>query len=305
MKKFRILWLLIALLFVKFLLVLGCTETPQETVHPETSETPPVSVVEMETDPLLTDVPMERPHIDMSKYQVQIYTVDAVILPPPVEPIHRETFEKLWELQELFQGTVLADNFRILRILVDSQIYRSYLTQNFNREPDFETLDTFWRMTLPPIPTEKYRPLFEGFLENPQAEDFAYLHRRVLEGKGDSTIHPVLSPPRPDLAPAQLLHHFRPKHPFFATPLHELTKDTVRKWLMHDEKGFKMLEKTLEQNIILAEIENDKKRVRGFFNEYGADAGLVMLALQDPDLMGLILWYSIDEAMFMAWVNRF
>ena len=234
MKRFRILRLLTALLVVKFSLVLGCTETPQEADHPETPETPPDSIVEMETPPLLTGMPIESAHRDLSKYQVQIYPANAIISPSPPELIHQETFERLWELREMFRDPVLADNFRMLRILVDSQIYRSYLTQNFNREPDFETLDAFWRMTLPPIPTEKYRPLFEGFLENPEAEDFAYLHRRVLEGKGSSTIHPVLSPPRPDLTPAQLLHHFRPKHPFFGTPLHELTKDTVRKWFLRD-----------------------------------------------------------------------
>ena len=304
MNRFCMLKLLIALLIISPLLVLGCTETPQETVHPDTSETPQDSGVEVKNNPLLTDVTVESPHIDMSKYQVQIYPAEGVISPPSPEPIHQETFERLSELRALFQGTVFADNFRILRTLVDSQIYRSYLTENFKREHDFETLEAFWRMTLPPIPTEKYRPLFEGFLENPEAADFAYLHRRVLEAKGDSTRHPVLSPPRPDLTPAQLLHHFRPKHPFFGTPLHELTKDTFRKWLMQDPVRAQIVERKLEQNLIPAEIETDKKRIRGFFNEYGAEAGLIMLAVRDPDLMGLLLWYSIDEAMFIAWINQ-
>ncbi len=304
MKDLRMLRLSTAYLLISSLLVLGCTETPQETVHPDTSETPQDSVMGMENNSLLIDVTVESPHIDMSKYQVQIYPAEVVISPSPPEAIHQETFEKLWELRELFQDPLFADNFRILRTLVDSQIYRSYLIENFKREPGFETLDAFWRMTLPPIPTEKYRPLFDGFLENLEAADFAYLHRRVLEAKGDSMIHPVLSPPRPDLTPAQLLHHFRPKHPFFGTPLHELTKDTFRKWLMQDHVRAQIVERKLEQDLIPGEIETDKKRVRGFFNEYGAEAGLIMLAVRDPDLMGLLLWYSIDEAMFIAWINQ-
>ncbi len=48
------------------------------------------------------------------------------------------SFEHLSELRELFQDPLFADNFRILRTLVDSQIYRSYLTENFKRAPDFE-----------------------------------------------------------------------------------------------------------------------------------------------------------------------
>ena len=305
MSYVRMLQLFTALIVVKLLLVFGCTETPKETVRLELPETPQDNVSDMETQPLLTGAPIESPNRDLSRYQVQIYPADAVFSPPAPETIHQETYEKLWELRERFQSTVLADNFRILRILVDSQIYRSYLTQNFKREPEFETLDAFWRMTLPPIPTEKYRPLFEDFLENPEAEDFAYLHRRILEGKGESTKHPGLSPPRPDLTPAQLLQHFRPKHPFSGTPLHELTQDTVRKWFLHDRVRANIFEKKLERDIIPAEIENDKKRVRGFFNLYGADTGVIMLALQYPDLIGLILWYSIDDAMFMAWINRF
>ncbi len=55
MKRFCMLKLLIALL-ISSLLVLGCTETPQETVHPDTPETPQDSVMGMENNSLLTDV---------------------------------------------------------------------------------------------------------------------------------------------------------------------------------------------------------------------------------------------------------
>lgn len=50
-------------------------------------------------------------------------------------------------------------------------------------------------------------------------------------------------------------------------------------------------------------VKRDKKKIRGFFNTYSADEGLILLALQEPDLTGLILWYAFDEAMFIAWLN--
>jgi len=49
-------------------------------------------------------------------------------------------------------------------------------------------------------------------------------------------------------------------------------------------------------------VKEIKKDTR-FFNTYSADEGLILLALQEPDLTGLILWYAFDEAMFIAWLN--
>ncbi|MDE0323574.1 MAG: hypothetical protein OXN27_06580 [Candidatus Poribacteria bacterium] len=317
MSLFQIMLFTVVLLLSLFSFY-SCTEKTQETLTPEET----LTLEETETFGLTEEAEAQRAtellkwasiHRYAPECMVQIYSENDTIPPPTPVPIQKEKFAELSQLRQLFQGTALENNFRILRILIDSQIYREYLRQTFDREPHFETLDEFWRMTMPPIPTEQYRPLFGGFLENPESSDFAYLHKIVLEGKGSLTIYNGLAMfcAREPGDPPNIPKIPQPQHlidgPFIDTPLYEFTKDTVEKWIFHNGHGidaYKVFENRYKEFIKNAG-EADKKKVRGFFNTYGIDDGLIMLALQEPDLTGLILWYSFDEAMFIAWVNHF
>ena len=80
-----------------------------------------------------------------------------------------------------FKGNVLEDNFKILRKLTASQIYKAYLANTFPRDESFETLDEFWKV--PPPPTEDFLRLFEGILENPADEQIAFIYRAMLAYK--------------------------------------------------------------------------------------------------------------------------
>ena len=304
MKFFQI-TLIILILLISFFFLFSCTEKTQDTLTPENTEAALRSEVEL---PKWTSIHRYAPEC-----MVQTYPEGDIILPTASEPIHKEKLAELLQFQQRFQGNVLEDNFRILRILIDSQIYKEYLTETFKRDPHFETLDEFWRMTMPPIPTEQYRPLFDGFLEDPEVEDFAYLHKIVLEGKGSLTIYQGLSmccarePGDPPNIPKVPQPQYLIDGPFIDTPLHKSTKDTLQKWIFHNRQGenaYNVFEKRYTEFIKDAS-EIDKKKIRGFFNAYGVDEGLIMLALQEPDLTGLILWYSFDEAMFIAWINDF
>jgi hypothetical protein len=288
---------------MSFFAFLSCTEKTQDPLRPEKTET------ELRREAEL--LKLTRLHRNAPECQVKPYSESEITPPTPPEPIHIEKMAELLALRHRDEGTVLEDNFRMLRDLIDSEIYKTYLRENFTRDPQFQTLDEFWRMTRMPIPTETYRPLFDGFLENPQAEDFAYLHQRILEGKGALTLYQGLSIfcARDPGDPPNIPKIQQPQHlidgPFRDTPLHAFTEKTLEKWIFdngHGENAYNAFEARYT-DFIQETSENDKKKIRGFFNTYGVDEGLILLALQEPDLTGLLLWYSVDEAMFIAWVN--
>jgi hypothetical protein len=302
MRAFQITHICVILL-ISFFAFLSCTEKTQDPLTPEKTETDLRREAEL--------LRLMRLHRNAPECMVKTYPESDIIPPTPPEPIHREKMAELLALRQRYEGTVLEDNFRILRDLIDSEIYKTYLRETFRRMPQFDTLDEFWRMTMMPIPTETYRPLFDGFLENPEVEDFAYLHQRILEGKGALTLYQGLSIfcARDPGDPPNIPKIQQPQHlidgPFIDTPLHEFTEKTLEKWIFDNglgENAYNAFEARYT-DFIQEASENDKKKIRGFFNTYGVDEGLILLALQAPDLTGLLLWYAFDEAMFIAWVN--
>jgi len=296
---------IIVILLISFFFFLSCTEKTQDPLIPEKTETDFRREAEL--------LKLTRLHRDAPECMVKTYSESDIIPPTSPEPIHREKMAELLALQQRYEGNVLEDNFRILRHLINSETYKAYLRETFTREPQFQTLDEFWRMTMMPISTEEYRPLFDGFLENPEVEDFAYLHQIILEGKGALTLYKGLSIfcAREPGAPPNIPKIPQPQHlidgPFIDTPLHQFTEDTLEKWIFDNGQGENAYNafEARYTDFIQDASERDKKKIRGFFNTYGVDEGLILLALQEPDLTGLILWYAFDEAMFIAWVNDF
>ncbi len=288
---------------ISFFFSSSCSEKTQDPLIPEKTETELRREAELLT---LTHL-----HRDAPECQVKTYSESEIIPPTPPEPIHTQKKAELLALRHRYEGTVLEDNFRILRDLIDSEIYKTYLRETFTREPEFQTLDAFWRRTMMPIPTETYRPLFDGFLQNPQAEDFAYLHQRILEGKGALMLYQGLSIfcARNPGDPLNIPKIQQPQHlidgPFRDTPHHAFTEKTLEKWIFDNGQGENAYNafEARYTDFIQEDSERDKKKIRGFFNAYGVEEGLILLALQEPDLTGLLLWYTADEAMFIAWVN--
>ena len=302
MRSFQI-TRVIVVLFISFFFFSSCSEKTQDPLIPEKTEADLRQEAEL--------LRLTRLHRDAPECMVKTYSKSDIIPPTPPEPIHREKMAELLALRQRYEGTVLEDNFRILRDLIDSEIYKTYLRETFTRKPEFQTLDEFWRMTMMPIPTEAYRSLFDGFLQNPEAEDFTYLHQLILEGKGALTLYKDLSIfcAREPGEPPNIPKIQQPQHlidgPFRDTPLQELTENTLEKWIFDNGQGENAYNafEARYTDFIEEASERDKKKIRGFFNTYGVDEGLILLALQKPDLTGLILWYTFDEAMFIAWVN--
>ena len=106
------------------------------------------------------------------------YDKNDSIPPPSPEPIHVAAFTELSELRERFQSSLFADNFRLLRILTDSQNYLAFLSDVSPKNAPYETLDSFWKAQPPPI--EEILLLFEGLLEAPNEKQIAFVHSQIL-----------------------------------------------------------------------------------------------------------------------------
>ena len=106
------------------------------------------------------------------------YDKNESIPPPSPEPIHVAAFTEFCELRKRFQSSLFADNFRLLRILTDSQNYLAFLSDVSPKNASYETLGGFWR-TQPPLTDEILR-LFDGLLENPNEKQIAYVHSQIL-----------------------------------------------------------------------------------------------------------------------------
>lgn len=229
---------------------------------------------------------------------IYLYAENDIVPPPIPEPIHSEMFEELLQLRRQFRGNVLEDNFKILRQLTDTQIYKAYLVNMFPRDEPFETLDEFWKV--PPLLTEDFLRLFEGIIENPDDEQIAFIYRAMLAYKcfylRDITSLKCGEGENLNLAnlPDYVVQN--------REDLHRRNRGHDR-WII--ELGAKKYDIFNERYRNFAEdaIHADKRKIRGFFNEYGVNNGLIWLAIQNPDLTGLFLSNFRDEIVFQGWVN--
>ncbi|RKU09860.1 hypothetical protein C6501_14820 [Candidatus Poribacteria bacterium] len=284
MIRFQPIMLFIPFLFISIIALLSCTEKQKSgTVLIEDEETI--------TYPIKKELPVECQIIET-------YPENESVIPPIAEEMHKQLFVELDELRQLFEGSILENNLEILRILTRSQIYIDYLKRTFHRDAPFETLEEFW--TTQPIPTELYRPIFDGFIEAPEPDDFAYLHRNLLNWKA-TVLHTYVIP----ICARDPIDYFLNK------PLHlrggpvkktDLTNGTLEKWVTHYSDGYESFRSRKRKKFITF-LNTDKKKIRGYFNMYDVDDALIWLAIQDPNLIGLILSSTVDEAMFIGWIN--
>lgn len=296
----------IFLLFLSLAPFLGCSET-QTPLTPEEPSVEGMSKTNVETYAFTAaefhthiNYAVEKARFSDEPPACWIYLyADSDTVPPPIpEPIHAEMFEELLQLRQQFQGNVLEDNFKILRQLTASQIYKAYLANTFPRDESFETLDEFWKV--PPPPTEDFLRLFEGILENPADEQIAFIYRAMLAYKcfysTDITARKCGGSVGLGLAnlPDAVVQN--------REELHRRNRGQDR-WLI--DLGAKKYGVFNERYRNFAEdaIHADKRKIRGFFNEYGVNDGLIWLAIQEPELTGFFLSNFRDEAVFQGWVN--
>lgn len=284
MMRFHSIMLFVPFLFIIIITLLSCTEKQEN----ETAIMPDDDIF---IYPLKDNLPMECQIIET-------YPENESVISPTAEEIHKQIFAELLGLRQMYQDTVLENNFEILRILTDSQIYIDYLKQAFHRDTPFETLEEFWTTQSPLI--ELYRPIFDGFIEDPETDDFAYLHRDILNWKA-VVLYTYAIP----ICVQDPIDYLKKK------PLHlregpvkktDLTTGTFEKWVTHYSDGYESFS-SRKRKMFITFLNTDKKKIRGYFNAYSVDDALIWLAIQDPNLAGLILSSTIDETMFIGWLN--
>ncbi len=232
------------------------------------------------------------------------YDKNESIPPPNPEPIHIAAFTEISELRQHFQSSLFADNFRLLRLLTDSQNYLAFLSDVSPKNAPYQTLDSFWK-TQPP-PTQEILPLFEGLLENPNEKQIAFVHSQILSWQCSSLDTFFGLDLANDCGPRYPLR-FIPEPPdrehirnaiYFATRQSPLN-------LIGDELNVHWADTLVERYKRYAEDTNriHQKKVRGFFNRYGADTGILWLAIQEPSLTGFILSNFTHENMLKAWIK--
>ena len=227
-------------------------------------------------------------------------------IPPPFpQQLHIDAFTELSELRQRFESSLFADNFRLLRILTDSQNYLAFLSEASAINAPYSTLDDFWK-TQPP-PTEEIIPLFEGILENPSEKQIAFIHSQALSSqcfffdaffnvdnaKNCNSAYPF--PFIPEVTDRAYIINAV----YFASR-HEIMDLIGGDW-NHD-----WTDPLFDRRKRYAEDTNHiyQKKIRGFFNTYGADTGMLWLAIQEPAITGFILGNFTHENMLKAWIKE-
>ena len=300
-------------LFLTLSLFLSCTET-------QTAPMSPSDEPDNQTDPFTETVgTIKRPETIVTfshpspECNILIFEDDDFhydknesIPPPNPEPIHIDAFTELSELRQHFQSTLFADNFRLLRLLTDSQNYLAFLSDVSPQNVPYQTLDSFWKVQ--PPSTEEILSLFDGLLKSPTEKQIDYVHSQILSWQCSffDTFFHLSSANHCELNPQYPLR-FIPEPPdrehmrnaiYFATrrsPLDLIGEELDAHWMDTLRERYKRYaEDTLEIH---------QKKIRGFFNTYGADTGMIWLAVQEPNLTGFILSNFIHENMLKAWIK--
>ena len=276
---------------------LGCTEKPEETVMPGEEDT--ITIPQAEYDALVSAYLEEAlaPHREAPECKMQTYARNTLITPPTPDAGLSATFLELAGHRQQFQGSVMADNFRILRYLTDSDIYQEHLANIFGTP--LQTPAVFWRTTSSQATASL--ALFAGFMETPTEADIELLQqiiwyeRAVLVAVDGNVCAKAFGGEPVSLSIP----------PHIEQPLiRAYTSETYKQWIRRDTQAYKAFEaryKTFIENV----NHTARKKVRGFLNAYGPEDGFIWLSLHEPALTELILSNSTDEAAFWGWVNSF
>ena len=313
MKYFAPFLLPIVYLFLSLSLFVSCTETQTDLMEPSDD-------LDNQTDASIeTTGTIRSPETVGTFYRPSSPECDILIFgdeedfhydkndsipPPSPEPIHVAAFTELSELRERFQSSLFADNFRLLRILTDSQNYLAFLSDVSPKNAPYETLDSFWKAQPPPI--EEILLLFEGLLEAPNEKQIAFVHSQILSWQC-SSLDDFFGLDLANNCGRQYPIPFIPELPdrehmrnaiYFATRQSPLD-------LIEGELALHWVDTLTERQKRDAEDTNQayQKKIRGFFSKYGADTGMLWLAIQEPNLTGFILSNFIHENMLKAWIK--
>ena len=313
MKYFAPFLLPIVYLFLSLSLFVSCTETQTDLVDPSDdlnnqTDTFTETAGTISRPETIGTVYPPSPECDILIFgddEDFHYDKNESIPPPNPESIHVAAFTELSELRQQFQSSLFADNFRLLRILIDSQNYLALLSDVSPKNAPYETLDSFWK-TQPPL-TEEIHRLFDGLLENPSEKQIAYVHSQILSWQCSSldnffgldfanncgSQYPIpFIPEPPDREHMRNAIYFAKRQ----SPL-DLTGDELAlHWADTLRERYKRYAEDASQIY--------QKKIRGFFNKYGADTGMLWLAIQEPNLTGFILSNFTHENMLKAWIKN-
>ena len=286
-------------LFICFSIVFSCTEQPK--TYTITDEE-----LEALNDSFTYEIENARFSDESPPCWIHLYAESDIIPPPDPEPIHKEMFAGFSQLRQQFSGNVLENNFQILRNLTNSQSYIVYLIKAFPRDASFKTLDEFWKEQ--PPPTERLLPLFDGLLENPNDKQIAYAHFGILSWQC-ITIDSLMAPGfagKCETYPISI-----DTHPKTSTAVENTAHFGHRQLLLNlvpdehwENHRVNILQKRYQKSAEVT-LDLNRKKIQGFFNEYGVNNGLIWLAIQEPDLTGFILSNFSNEKVFQGWVNHF
>ncbi len=284
------------------LLCSSCTEQKDDILEAEVPLTETHTFTQEELEEIGTGfIEQAKQSTDPPICWIHLYATEDVIAPSPPENAHLEMFAELSEHRQQFHGNVIDDNFRILRHLTATQNYIKYLQDTFPKADTFETLSDFWK--IPDGATVQDSDVFTGILENPTNEQLEYISHHVLTLKctHQALIYLFSVGCRNGQDPSQQ------GEPGFVTENKQVIIGRLDGYNLHwlfnlaQQKSETLIERyhTLAKDA----IDADKQKIRGFFNEYGVNNGLIWLAIQEPDITGMFLSNFRDPFLFQSWVN--
>ena len=200
-------------------------------------------------------------------------------------------------LQSAFPPPILDEDFKILRLLANSDTYLTFLSRVFKPEKPFQTFNEFLETT-PPDAEKKIRPILKKHLVHLAIndQDIASFHKLATIDQSiailiDLNLHQKLIPPHLKEAEAHALKNA----PLFRWFPPQEIQPHIRQAFWKDFVKF-----------VEDATETAKKKTQNTLHEHGQDDGLIWLAIQEPRIFGIIFNTFMDPLTatdFLQWVN--
>jgi len=229
--------------------------------------------------------------------------------------------EMFTKLRGIFPDTILDDDFKTLKQVINSKVYLDFLKQTYPTDKPFETFETFMNVAPPPVETfERYKVFLNEHFENLTALDFAGIHQYTLLRRRANTMlmcaletgNPKYKHASEDLrslsgVPAHIRQRLETVDPSSVWAF-SLPREHIRPW---KDSRFSEASYAEEMRFLhffgkfVTETEKaDTDWIQAQFAAHGQAEGLLWIALKKPVLIGEIVTNFPETDLFLKWVEQ-
>lgn len=252
-----------------------------------------------------------------------IFDVNAIVQKtenvPQADDIKlKETFTKL---RGMFPNTILDEDFKTLKQVINSKVYLDFLKQAYPTDKPFETFEAFMHVAPPSVETfEKYQVFLNEHFENLTMLDFTGIHQYTLLHRRANMMLMCASEtgnPRYRRASIQLTsfsgvpdhirHRLETVDPSSIWAF-SLPRKHIRPWRhsRFSEAGYAEKRRFLHffGKFVTETEKADTDWIQAQFGAHGQAEGLLWIALKKPVLIGEIVTNFPETDLFLKWVEQ-